>query len=345
MTIQHATVSVAKDLGWARFNLQFFGKFSMRNASIQESREKLACRLIQIITRLYQGYPLELKALAQEFSVDVRTVQRDVNERLAHLPIQKKNGCYVLDPSYLGRLTFQEMERFAVLSGVGGLFPELGEVFLEKLFSSLHREAYKNVWLVMGHDYEDLRPYRYNFSILEDAIVNSNFVSFRYTKSNGTIQVRENVEPYKLVNQKGIWYLIGWHDNRFKAFSISRIDAPMPSECHFNPRTGVDEALKQSDGIWLGQERQRIVIRVDKGAALFFRRRKLLPNQRIQQEQEDGSLLIVTDAAHPDEVFPIFRYWIPHIQILEPLSMQQALEDGLQAYLQSKTTQAVVRVC
>jgi predicted DNA-binding transcriptional regulator YafY len=311
----------------------------MRKNPIPESREKLAHRLIAIITRLYQGDPFESKALAQEFGVDVRTIQRDVNERLAHLPIQKKNGCYVLDPSYLGRLTFQEMERFAILSGVGGLFPELGKVFLEKLFSSLHRESSQNIWLVMGHDYEDLRPYRNNFHILEKAIIHTYGVNFRYTKSNGNVQIQENVEPYKLVNQKGIWYLVAWHEDRFKAFSISRIDAPMLSETPFIPRSGVEEALKQSDGIWLGRKRERILIRVDKAAALFFRRRKLLPNQKIEREREDGSLLVSTDAAHPDEVLPIFRYWIPHVQILEPLTMQQALEDGLQAYLKQKTTQ------
>lgn len=302
------------------------------------THQTLVDRLIAIFMKLNQGESLEPKALAEEFGVNLRTIQRDLNERLAQLPFQKAHGRYTLEPSYLGKLTFQEMEKFASLSGVGGLFPELGKAFLEKLFSSLNKENNLSAWMVMGHDYEDLRPHRGIFSILEKAIIDKKWVQFRYTKGNGETKIRDKVEPYKLVNKKGIWYLAAWHDGRFKAFSISRIEAPMVNEEKFTPREGIEEELKNSDGIWLGVKRQRVVIKVNKEAARFFRRRKLLPNQQIEKEFTDGAIWVSTTIAHPDEVMPIFRYWIPHVQILEPLAMQQALEDGLRAYLQQKTT-------
>lgn len=47
--------------------------------------EKLAQRLSQILARLHQGAAVDKHQLAQDFQVDVRTIERDLGERLARL--------------------------------------------------------------------------------------------------------------------------------------------------------------------------------------------------------------------------------------------------------------------
>ncbi|WP_158652252.1 DeoR family transcriptional regulator, partial [Helicobacter bizzozeronii] len=53
--------------------------------------DKLAMRLAQILMRAYQGEILNVKALAQEFGVSVRTIQRDLR-RFAPLIIRGGGG-------------------------------------------------------------------------------------------------------------------------------------------------------------------------------------------------------------------------------------------------------------
>jgi len=46
--------------------------------------------------------------LAAEFGVTLRTIQRDLNDRLSFLPVEKADGRYHLHPSALGKLSHQD---------------------------------------------------------------------------------------------------------------------------------------------------------------------------------------------------------------------------------------------
>ena len=45
--------------------------------------DKLAYRLTQILVKLNQGEKLDPKTLADEFNVNLRTIQRDLNSRFS----------------------------------------------------------------------------------------------------------------------------------------------------------------------------------------------------------------------------------------------------------------------
>ena len=80
--------------------------------------DKLAYRLTQILVKLNQGEKLDPQTLAEEFNVNLRTIQRDLNSRFAYLPLERVDGRYSLDPAYLGKLNLRDVERFACLAGV-----------------------------------------------------------------------------------------------------------------------------------------------------------------------------------------------------------------------------------
>ncbi len=299
------------------------------------AHDTLVYRLSEVLTKLNQGESLNPQALADEFGVNLRTIQRDLNVRFAGLPLIKTNGRYKMDEAHLGKLTIRDIERFAAFTGVSGLFPEMSGQFLKEVFASNAHDA----WLVKGHSYEDLREHRAMFATIEQAIVEKHTVQFRYNKTDGETRVRSAVEPYKLINQKGIWYLAAWNDGKLKSFAISRMEALMVDDAIFVPRPQVEKELADSDGIWLGAVRHRVLIQVSSQAATFFRRRKLLPNQVIETETEGGDILVSTTVVHSDEVLPIIRYWIPHVRIIEPPQYQQLLEQGLTDYLQQAMPQ------
>ena len=294
-----------------------------------KAHDTLVYRLSQVLTKLNHGESLDPQALADEFGVNLRTIQRDLNVRFSVLPLIKSNGKYRMDESHLGKLTIHDIERFAVFTGVSGLFPDMSGQFLKELLASNTNEA----WMVRGHHYEDVREKRTMFVALEQSIVEKHTVQFRYSKTNGEARVRSAVEPYKLINQKGIWYLAAWNEGKLKSFAISRIDALLVDAETFIPRKQVEEELAASDGIWLGAVRQRVLIQVSSQVASFFRRRNLLPNQVIEKETAGGSILVASTVVHIDEILPILRYWIPHVQVVEPPHYQQLLEQGLTDYL------------
>jgi predicted DNA-binding transcriptional regulator YafY len=295
----------------------------------QRAHDTLVYRLAEVLTKLNQGESLDPQTLADEFGVNLRTIQRDLNVRFAGLPLTKANGRYKMDEAHLGKLTIRDIERFAAFTGVSGLFPEMSGQFLKEVFATNANDA----WLVKGHHYEDVREHRAMFVSLEQAIVGKHTVQFRYSKTNGDTSVRSSVEPYKLINQKGIWYLAAWDDGKLKSFAISRIKALLVDAETFVPRKQVDKELADSDGIWLGAVRHRVLIQVSSQVATFFQRRNLVPNQVIEKETAGGGILVASTVVHIDEILPIIRYWIPHVRVLEPPHYQQILEQGLADYL------------
>lgn len=66
----------------------------------EEARyDRLAVRLSVIISRLMAGETLTLQTLSGEFGVSIRTLRRDLHQRLVHLDIIGENGTYRLSES------------------------------------------------------------------------------------------------------------------------------------------------------------------------------------------------------------------------------------------------------
>ncbi len=54
---------------------------------MEKEHDKIGTRLGLIITKLNNGERFTAEELANEFNVNVRTIQRDLNERLSDIPI------------------------------------------------------------------------------------------------------------------------------------------------------------------------------------------------------------------------------------------------------------------
>ena len=292
------------------------------------NHDTLVYRLAQMLVKLNQGEKLDPQALADEFGVNLRTIQRDLNERFAYLPLEKTNGRYHLDPTFLGQLSTRDIERFASLAGIRGLFPSLTDDFLRDIFDTRIQAAL----LVKGHSYEVLAGKEHLFVTLEKAIVTRHHVSFDYQKEDGPKHYGK-VAPFKLVNHKGIWYLAGRDGDKLKTFSFTKISDLRILDSQFEADPGVDKTLKEEDGIWLGEDKKEIVLKIAKEVAGYFKRRKLIANQVIEKELEDGGLIVSAKVGHANQVLPIVRYWIPHIRIISPEGLQAELEHELARYL------------
>ena len=291
--------------------------------------ETLVYRLSQILVKLNQGLKLDPKVLADEFKVNLRTIQRDLNERFAYLPLEKLDGYYRLDPTFLGKLSTKDIERFASLAGVRGLFPSLSDDFLRDIFD----DRMQGALLVKGHNYEDLRGKEKLFGALEKAIYDRKQVSFDYAKE-GSLKSYTGIAPYKLINHKGIWYLTAVDADKLKSFSFSKIQHLKVLDTGFDWDAAIDTKISTDDGIWHSDTQREVVLKASPEVAGYFKRRKLIGNQVIEKELADGSLIISAKVSHDNQILPIVRYWIPNLTIISPESLQAELEQGLSAYLE-----------
>ena len=289
--------------------------------------DTLVQRLAMMLVKLNQGESLEPRELAQEFGVNVRTIQRDIHERFGYLPLEKVAGAYRMTPAFLGRLSFKDIERFAALAGVAGLFPSLSVEFLRDIFDSRIEPAL----MVKGHNYEDLRGRESDFKAIERAIVARKRVNFAYPAAEG--RKTYEVEPHKLVNAKGVWYLAARHEGRLKTFSFAKLEGLIVTDETFEPDPALLQQLEADEGIWTSDKPMEVVLTVDTQAAPYFRRRKLIANQVIDKELADGSLIVSAKVGHANQVLPIVRYWIPHLGIVAPKELASQFEGELRDFL------------
>lgn len=299
------------------------------NSAADQEHDRLAWRLTDILQRFNQGDALDVDELAAEYGVHRRTVLRDLNKRFAFLPIEKVGKRYTLDPAYLGSLDFHDIERFAALAGLKGLFPALDTQFFRELFDARLRDTLS----IHGASYEDLRTRRDDFRLLQRAITERRCVGFSYAKDGVTKRVE--IEPYRLINNAGIWYLAAVDAGRPKAYAFGKLKAPEALEARFTLDAAIASMLDEEDSIWLNTRKTEVVLTIAPPAAIYFRRRKLIARQVIEKELKNGGLIVSGKFAHPDQILPIVRYWIPHVRIVSPVGWQEELEAGLRGYVEA----------
>jgi len=287
----------------------------------KKEHDTLATRLSQILTMFNDGKRLSVEDLAVEFCVAERTIQRDF-KRLSYLPIKKENGYYTLESYCLGKLSFKDIKQFATFSGVRELYPELSDALIVDTLNERTNQTME----VYGHKYENLSDRVDDFNAIASAVIVCAKIRFLY-KDNVRV-----VNPYKLNNINGIWYLVGVEDGVLKNFSFSSIVDLNVMEDKFKQDEEIVKNLKEHQGVWFTQNHIEVRLEIDASVGKYFLRRDLLPNQKVLEQSEEG-LTISTQVAYEDEILKIVRYWIPHLKIISPLYLQEKLEKSLKNYL------------
>ena len=295
-----------------------------------KEHDKLAWRLTLILQKFNQGERVKIKDLAEEFGVHPRTVQRDILERFSFLPLDKNSEGYALDELYLGKLSFRDIERFASIAGLKGMFPMLDAQFIRELLDARLQETFN----VHAPSYEDLSHRSDDFRQLQTAISENSRVRFTYDKGNERKIVE--VEPYSLINNSGIWYLAASDENKPKSYALGKLSGLQVLDEQFLPRAEIRAMLDEEDSIWLNENKTEVVLTVAREAAIYFLRRKLIAQQTIVKKLEGGGLIISGRFAHPNQILPIVRYWLPHIRIVSPAGWQESLEKEMHTYLNDR---------
>lgn len=285
------------------------------------SHDTIATRLTQILTKLNSGERFTIQELADEFNVSIRTIQRDLNERFDYLPLKKENGYYSIEGYCLGKLNFKDIKSFATLSGIKDLYPNLDDSFIADLLNSKINSTY----LIKGCEYEDISSKTKLFELLNIAIITNQTISLTYNDK------KRELNPYKLINTSGIWYLSADENNQLKTYTISKISNFSNTSKTFKANKEFEEIISKNKDIWFSKDTMEVTLQIDNKIKEYFIRRELLPHQKIIEQNDN--LIITTTVSYEEEILKVVRYWLPNIKILKPSYLQENLESGLKDYL------------
>ena len=182
-----------------------------------------------------------------------------------------------------------------------------------------------------GYYFEDAKQFAEHFKLLAGAIYKRQQIELLYSD-----QVRI-IQPYRLIHHHGIWYLAGVIQGELKTYRLSQLQQVklvFKAES-FEHDSEVLKMLTDEDSIWFGRQKQQVLVKVQPAVTVFFKERRLFPEQQIEQELESGELLISCQIRHEMQLLPLVRYWLPYVKIIEPIHFQQKLEQDLQGYLRS----------
>lgn len=288
--------------------------------------EKLAERLASILVTLNNVGEVDIHELKEEFSVSIRTLQKDLNDRLAFLDWEQAGPrIYRINRNQLGVFTKDDIARFARFASVQDLFPKLDQAFFQRsLTESIN---------VKGLNYEPITHRHQEFQLLQQAIEKHQVVQFTYQKQGEQSASNREIEPYVLLNKNGVWYLIGLENSKQKTFCFTQIHFLRLTAKTFTPDEDFLKKIKESDSISHGNQLAEVVIKIDASVAHYFTRRALLPNQVIISELESGELLISCKNIHELEIIPLVQYWIPHLTIVSPNDLHEKMMSKLKDYL------------
>lgn len=202
----------------------------------ERRHDRLAVRLSLIISRLVAGETLDMRTLATEFGVSVRTLRRDFRERLMYLDLEYRKGQYRL-------LSGSRQRELAVLtfarqSGVEALFPDMDN----HLVSSLLSGPGESPCLIWNGDSLLPSPDLGVFTRLVSAVSEHRRVTLLGNGCRCT-----GLAPYRLVLRDREWYLTGEHQARIAVFPLADIRAVTLNKDCFAPDMAVREILSRPD--------------------------------------------------------------------------------------------------
>jgi predicted DNA-binding transcriptional regulator YafY len=287
-----------------------------------KEHDTIASRLTQILMKFNNGESFTTKELSEEFNVQVRTIQKDLTQRLSFLPIEKKGTRYFLADYALGKLSLDDMKHFATFSGIRELYPKLSDDLIVDILNQKTNKAL----FVKGHSYEDLTHLIDEFNTIGAAIVAYKKIVFTYKDKERL------VNPYRLNNVNGIWYMLATEGEVLKTFTFSQVKKLKILEESFEVEKHIVELIEDNTGTWITQNPIEVVLEVDNAVSDYFLRRQILPKQKTL-ESDEQMLILSTTVAYEEEILKIVRYWIPHIHIRSPKYLQEKLEKTLQNYL------------
>ena len=294
--------------------------------------DKILTRLTVILSKLNDGEALSVKKLAEEFNTSERTIQRDFNERLIAFPIYQENKKWKMQDGFKleksksieDEIVLDIIEK--ITEGIGGQFATKSH----KLLSKIKNEDFNPIYTKLN--IEDISDRFADIQMLETAIKEKKEVKCSYNDERHDVYTT-TIQPLKIVNFEGFWYLIAIRKDILKKYYLKNISNPKITNKLFETDDELETLLEDSISVWFQDDVEPFKVKLfaNEVAAKFFKRRPL-PTQTIESLNTDGSMEFIVKVTHEMEILPIIKYWIPHLYVIKPEWLADMLKEDLEEY-------------
>ncbi len=292
-------------------------------------------RLNTILARLNNGESLSVKELAKEFNVSVRTIQRDFNEKLVGLyPIYQDKRKWKMQDGYKIEKA-SSVEDTIVLDILEKLTDGLGSHFSAKakaLLGKIKNETFNPLYAKLNM--EDINTHVKEIALLEQAIKFQKHIQCTY---QAVSSYRVKLKPLKIANFEGFWYLIALDakNDKLKKYHLKSLSAIKNLETTFTKSQEIDKLLDNTTNIWFDPNKEpfEVVLFLDKAAAKILKRKPISNSQKVIHTYKDGSCDISLKITHDREILSIIQYWMPHIKVISPLSLQEKIRENIKNFM------------
>ena len=287
----------------------------------QNERSKRLGRIFEMISH----EPKSTKQIADALGLNVRTIQRDLNEILAFNGAVKKGRLWSVDksefdPNDENQIVLSVLDKMAknvgaeFYSKAHGLLKGISEGLNHPIFVSLSAEKLekKDIELIEN---------------LESVIASRNEIELLYFSKT------HRLSPIKIALFDGFWYLLTMAGEKLKKFHLKSIKEIKILPSKFKIDESLENRIKSANSAWFDPEKSFIVrLWIDKVVKKYFER-KPLSNQQIMCENEDGSIEIEVQVTHIMEIKPLVFYYLPHIKVIEPSSLADDILAEMERYI------------
>lgn len=287
----------------------------------QNERSKRLGRIFEMISH----EPKSTKQIADVLGLNVRTIQRDLNEILAFNGAVKKGRLWSVDksefdPNDESQIVLSVLDKMAknvgaeFYSKAHGLLKGISEGLNHPIFVSLSAEKLekKDIELIEN---------------LESVIASCNEIELLYFSKT------HRLSPIKIALFDGFWYLLAMAGEKLKKFHLKSIKEIKILPSKFKIDESLENRIKSANSAWFDPEKSFIVrLWIDKVVKKYFER-KPLSNQQIMCENEDGSIEIEVQVTHIMEIKPLVFYYLPHIKVIEPSSLADDILAEMERYI------------
>jgi len=282
-------------------------------------------RILKIVQRLYNLEDISSKVIAQEFTVSVRTIHRDMLKINEVIPLVNNLGVWNLDTEKMSKnidlLPYSLLASFAQNIDIDIDCLNLTDVIQESVS--------------FATEYKDFP--KYLGEKIMQCINDNNRCQFTYRKENGFSN--RIGDPIKFYTENGRWYLVlrDYKDNKVKTFLLNKInDFKQIKDEYRSLTSNMIKEASTFQSVWFSGVNKPIKVKLYlKPEMSHYRDIKLHKSEVIYDEHHDGGRETHYIITHQLQILPAIKSWLPNVYILEPKWLHDMLMEELQEYQDS----------
>lgn len=143
------------------------------------------------------------------------------------------------------------------------------------------------------------------------------------------------INPYKIVFINENFYLASESEYGFSMLRVQNIQNIELKKDTFYKNQNISSFIKSMQTPFakysenFTQHQIHIKLQISKEKARFFKQKKFFSSQKLENTQEDGSVVISYEFSQNAEIIPFILSWLPYIKVLEPQELKNEIIDIL----------------